>query len=206
VIKSIAKIFAHTFGKQPDDERVFHPFQTCPECGTRLWAESGAAAQNWTCPNADCPAEIRKQLEHWCSAAAMDIPGGDAAMISKLTGKGLVNDVAELYRLQLGEIAAVEGLTRESAHAFIDAIDASRKRDAWRLLFGLSIPRLATEDAKTLCGQFRSVDNIFAASADRLMRAGVSEAVAREIVKWHSQSLNRKLVKHLFKAGLNFKA
>ena len=55
-------------------------------------------------------------------------------------------------------------------------------------------------------GEFTSVDNVFAASVERLMQAdGVSEAVARSVVQWHSDSVNRRLVKRLFKAGLNFK-
>ena len=35
---------------------------------------------------------------------------------------------------------------------------------------------------------------------------GIGEKTARSIVHWNSDSVNRKLVKRLFKAGLNFKA
>jgi len=159
----------------------------------------------WRCPNPDCPAQVRARIEHWCSPAAMDIAGGEAALVAKLVGKGLVRDVAELYRLKVAEIAAIEGMDRNSAKKCFDAIMASRKREAWRLLFGLSIPQVGATEAKSLCRHFALVDNVFAASAERLMQAeGVSAEAARSLVQWHSDGMNRKLVRRLFKAGLNF--
>jgi DNA ligase (NAD+) len=161
----------------------------------------------WHCPNPDCPIQIRAHIERWCSHEAMDIAGGDAVLVAKLIGAGLVRDVAELYRLKVAEVAGLEGVDRNSAQNFLDAIAASRKREAWRLLFGLSIPHLNAADAQSLCRHFGSVDNVFAASVGRLQQAdGVSAETARSINQWHSDSVNRRLVKRLFKAGLNFKA
>jgi DNA ligase (NAD+) len=207
MIKSIGKLFALAFGNQAGGGKTFHPSKTCPECGSKLFAEAGSDVENWRCPNLDCPARIRGRIEHWCSPGAMDIAGGDAALVAQLVGKGLVRDVAELYRLRVAEIAALPGMDKDSAKNFFDAITASQKRDAWRVLFGLGIPQVGAEEAKSLCRHFASVDNVFAASAERMMQAeGVSEILARSIVHWHSDSVNRKLVRRLFKAGVNFKA
>ena len=94
-----------------------------------------------------------------------------------------------------------------SAKAFFYAITSSQKREAWRLLVGLKIPLVGQAEAKALCHRFATVDNVFAASVERLMEAdAVNETAARSLVQWHSDSLNRKLVKRLFKAGLNFKS
>jgi DNA ligase (NAD+) len=177
---------------------------TCPECGSKLFTNPGS--ESLRCPNLDCPAQVRARIEHWCSASAMDIPGADASMIAKLVAKGLVRDVAELYRLKLAEIASIEGVNLDSARQLFDAIAVSRSREPWRLLFGLSIPWVASTDAQKLCEHFKAVDNVFAASVERLTRAGVSEETARSIVHWHSDSVNRKLVKRLIQAGLHSKA
>jgi len=203
MIKSVGKLFALAFGQQAGATNVFHPTDKCPECGTPLMR----VEETWRCPNLDCPAQIRARIKHWCSPDAMDIPGADGAFVAVLVGKGLVRDVAELYRLKAREIAALPGVSKESAQKFFDAITASQKRDAWRLLFGLGIPRVGADEAKSLCGHFASVDNVFAASADRLMKAeGVGEDAARGIIHWHSDSVNRRLVRRLFKAGVNFKS
>ena len=60
-------------------------------------------------------------------------------MVEKLVTRGLVRDVAELYRLKVKELAALPGMDKDSAQKFFDAITASMKRDAWRVLFGLGI-------------------------------------------------------------------
>jgi DNA ligase (NAD+) len=205
MFKSLSKAVAAAFGIPSAEGQTFHPSQTCPECGTPLMQTTGLS--EWNCPNLDCPIRIRGRIEHWCSPEVMRIPDCDAALIAKLVSRGLVRDVAELYRLKVAEIAAVEGMNQESARRIFDALTESQKQDGWRTLYGLSIPQLTPGEAKSLCRHFRSVDNVFAASADRLVQAeGVRAETARSIVHWHGDNVNRRLVKRLFKAGVNFKA
>lgn len=205
--------------------------QTCPECGSKLMrslrrgefyesqddygvgASRSSALQDgeedslWLCPNPDCPAQVRRGLVHWCAPEVMGIAGGDAAFVAKLVGKGLARDVAEFYRIKVAELAALPGMDKNSAQKFLDAITGSLKRDAWRLLFGLGIPLVGAAEAQALGKGFPTVDAVFAAGVPRLMKdGGVNEAVAKSIVHWHSDSVNRKLVRRLFKAGLNFKS
>jgi DNA ligase (NAD+) len=215
MITLIGKFFAAALGKQAGGGRISHPTQTCPECGSRLLtpAPDGLAglpphrAGAWRCPNPDCPAQVRASLEHWCSADAMDIAGTDAVLVAKLVAHGLPRDVSELYRLKLKEIAALPGMDQSSAQTVFDALTASLKRDAWRLLFGLGIPGVGAAEARSLCRHFGSVDNVFAAGGPRLMQAeGIGAETARSLARWHSDPENRRLLKRLFKLGLNFKA
>lgn len=220
---------AFIFGRAKRAGETFHPTQTCPECGSKLlcWRdefhesqirsvsneEDGASrssarrVEKLECPNPDCPAQVRLGLLHWCSPEVMDIAGGDEKMVALLVQHGLVRDVAELYRLKVKELAALPGLTAEAAQKFFDAITASMKRDAWRLLFGLGIPLVGAAEAQAVAKGFPTVDAVFAAGVPRLMKdAGVSEAVAQSLVRWYSDGVNRKLVKRLEKFGLNFKS
>jgi NAD-dependent DNA ligase len=65
---------------------------------------------------------------------------------------------------------------------------------------------LDTETARQLCRHFAAVDDILAAGPERLMKqAAVSEAIARSIACWYGDSVNRRLVRRLQKAGVNFK-
>lgn len=189
----------------PEAGRRFHPSNTCPECGSRLCAEAGDEA--WHCPNPDCPAQVRRWLAHWCAPEVMDVAGADEQFIALLVERGLARDVAELYRLKVKEIAALPGWDRDSAQRLFDALTASTKRDAWRLLWGLNIPHVGVGEAQALGRGFPSVDAVFAAGVPRLMKAaGVNEAPAQCLVRWHSDSINRRLVRRLQKAGVNFKS
>jgi DNA ligase (NAD+) len=206
MIKSAFKLFSSGASRQGRNGNIFHSTQTCPECGSKLWAE--ANSENWLCPNPDCPAQVRRGLGHWCAPAAMDVvAGGDEKLIALLVQHGLARDVAELYRIKVAELAALPGMDQESAQTFFDALTASLKCEGWRLLFGLNIPLVGAAEAQALGRGFPTVDAVFAAGVPRLMQdAGVSEAVALSVVRWHSDAVNRKLVRRLQKAGLNFKS
>ena len=190
---------------KPEKGKTFHDSATCPECGSKLCATTGH--DNWTCPNPDCPAQMRRWLAHWCAPDVMDVAGVDEKLVYLLVERGLAQDVAELYRLKVKEIGALPGWNTEAAQQLFNALTDSTKRDAWRLLFGLSIPQVGAVEAQALARGFPSVAAVFAAGVPRLMKdAKISEAAARNIVRWHSDSINRKLVRRLQKAGLNFKS
>jgi len=136
----------------------------------------------------------------------MDITGCDAVLATQLVQHGLVRDAAEFYRLRLGEIGALDGMTKDRAQQVFDAITASMKREAWRALFGLGIPSIGVSEAQVFCKYFQSLDALFAVGRERLMKLdGVTELAARSLTHWYGDSVNRKLVKRLEKIGVNFK-
>ena len=84
---------------------------------------------------------------------------------------------------------------------------ASKSRDAWRVLYGLGILHVGTGAAKSLCKHFPTLDDIFAANEEQLVEADdIGEVIARSLTHWYGDSVNRKLVERLRKAGLNFKS
>ncbi len=206
MIESITKFFTSVFGNQAGGGKVFHASQKCPECGSKLWAEAGAAEPVWLCPNPDCPAEVRAGIAHWCSPGAMDIAGGEK-LAAQLVGSGLVMNVAELYRLKARELTRIEGLDTAAAQKFLEAIAASKKRDLWRVLYGLRISGVSADAAQALGRQFPTLHHVLGASAGQLMAAEqVSAAVAQSIVYWTGDRQNRDLIKRLDKLGVNLKS
>jgi NAD-dependent DNA ligase len=50
------------------------------------------------------------------------------------------------------------------------------------------------------------LDDLFAASRERLQQLpGVTELMARSLTHWYGDPVNRKLIRRLAKAGVNFK-
>jgi DNA ligase (NAD+) len=228
LLESINKLFSVVFGKQAGGEMTFHPTDKCPECGSQLaretvgWGErprepfgefkggspgvSPHQTAAWHCPNPDCPPQVLKRVALWASPEAMDIPGIDAALVAQLVNRGLVRDAGEFYRLNIAELDGLEGMDEAKARVLWDAIAASKKREAWRVVFGLGIPHVGAEEAKALCKSFAALDEIFAAGKERLMKvASVSESTARHLAHWQGDRVNQKLVARLRKADVNFK-
>lgn len=160
----------------------------------------------WLCPNSDCPAQLRARIAQWCSPGAMDIAGGER-LAAQLVQSGLVISVAELYRLKARELTRLEGLDAAAAQKFLEAIAASKKRELWRVLYGLRISGVSADAAQALARQFPTLHHVLGASARQLTAAEqVSEAMAQSIIYWTGDRLNRDLIKRLDKAGVNFKS
>ncbi len=196
--------------KRTGNEVQFVFPSTCPECGSKVARTEGAAGEGgvvWRCVNPDCPAQIRGRIEHWCARGAMDIEGGGEVLVGQLVKNGLVQDVADLYKLTLDELMNLERMGEKSAQNFLDGIQASKSRDLWRLLFGLGILHVGAGVAKALGKAFATLDDLFAASLPQLVETeDVGEVIAQSIVQWHGDARNRKLIERLRKAGLNFKS
>ena len=205
-----------------------HESETCRDCGSKLaqdadgWGESpreprvvssegGSPGDSphqpavWHCPNPDCPPQLLRRVALWASAEAMDIEGCDAALVAQLVRTGLVHDAAEFYSLKVSEIASLDGMDLARARVLWDAIDASRKRDAWRVLVGLGIPGIGAAEAKVFCAHVKSLEDLFAMGRERLVRYdGVTDEMARNLTRWYSDSTNRGVIRRLDKAGVNF--
>jgi DNA ligase (NAD+) len=206
----IPKVVDVVLTKRTGKELAFQYPKTCPECSSNLIREVIGKSQQgavWLCPNPDCPAQVRGRIEHWCARGAMDIEGGGEVLVYQLVSKGLVRDAAEIYSLKLDEVANLERMGKKSAQNFLDGVQASKSRDAWRVLYGLGIPHVGEGAAKSLCKHFPLLDDVLTSNVEQLMHAeDIGEIIARSIVQWSGDSHNKSLVERLRKAGLNFKS
>lgn len=181
----------------------------CPECGSIASKASNDSVEadnvDWRCPNPDCPAKVRGRLEHWCSRGVMDIEGGGEVLVGQLVERGLADNVADLYDLSLAEVASLERMAEKSAQNFIDGLEASKKQDMWRVLFGLGILHVGAGVAKTLGRKFQRLEDIFEQTAEQLTEIeDIGEVIARTIVSWSKDGRNKAILKRLYKADLNF--
>jgi DNA ligase (NAD+) len=183
----------------------------CPECGSKVAKAAGQPDGDegavWRCVNPDCPAQVRGRIEHWCARGAMDIEGGGEVLSRQLVKSGLVRDVADLYSLKLSDIASLERMGEKSAQNFLEGVEASKKRDMWRVLYGLGIFHVGAGVAKALGRGFGTLHDVFASSVEQLTDCeDIGEVIAKSIVQWHGNQRNRELIERLRKAGINFKS
>ena len=197
--------------RRTGEETPFRFPSKCPECGSVVsrapGIEGGEEGAVWRCGNPDCPAQVRGRIEHWCARGAMDIEGGGEVLVRQLVKAGLVLDVADLYALKLAEVANLERMGEKSAQNFLDGVEQSRSRDAWRVLYGLGILHVGAGVAKALGRCFADLDAVFAANAEQLTDCeDVGEVIAKSVVAWHNDPRNQKLIERLRKANINFKS
>ncbi len=218
VIPAVVRV---VIAKRTGAETEFHFPKSCPECGSKVSRDretdddvgdlppgekpASDAKVVLRCTNPDCPAQVRGRLEHFCARGAMDIEGGGEVLVAQLVGRGLVRDVADLYKLTLDELLTLERMGEKSARNFLEAVAASRTRDLWRLLFGLGILHVGAGVAKALARAFPSLDDLLHASVDQIEAVpDVGGVIARSVAQWSGDTRNRDLVARLRKAEVNF--
>jgi len=131
----IPEIILVEHDKRPDWAVPYKIPGKCPECGSDIERQEGEAAMR--CPNLGCPAQKLRLLMHFCSRQAMDIEGLGSSTCALLLDKGLAETPADLYALDWGALAGMEGFGEKSIQNLRNSVEASKSRDLSRLLFGL---------------------------------------------------------------------
>ncbi|MBN1767834.1 MAG: NAD-dependent DNA ligase LigA [Prolixibacteraceae bacterium] len=178
--------------------------ETCPECGTPLVRIEGEAAHY--CPNeATCPPQIKGKIIHFISRKAMDIDGMGEETVELFFNKGMVKNIADLYRLNPEDIASLERLGDKSAARIIDGLEASKKVPFARVLFALGIRYVGETVAKKLVAAFKNIDHLMEASYEQLIDVNeIGQRIAESILNFFGNSENRFLVDQLRQIGLQF--
>lgn len=173
---------------------AIEPPQRCPSCESSL-EQDGIFLR---CMNWDCPAQLKRRVEHFCHRGAMDIEGMGEAVVDQLVEKGLVKRVDDLYRLKKESLAALERMAEKSASNLMNALEASKSRPLWRVLFGLGILHVGAGLARQLERAFRSIDELAQADMETLQAVpDVGEVVAQSIQDFFRNPENLRLIQAL---------
>ena len=183
------------------DERQFRMPANCPECGSAVQKDAGQVAVR--CVNSQCPAQLRRRIEHFASRGAMDIEGLGEAMVTQLVSRGLLRDVSDIYALDASKLATLERLAEKSTRNLLDAIERSKTRPLWRLIFALGILHVGVSSSRALAHHFRSMEKLMSSSIEELQQiSDVGEVVGRSIHGFFQEETNRQLMAALEKAGV----
>ena len=189
--------------RHPMSERVMY-IDTCPECGTPLVRDEGEAKH--FCPNENgCPPQIKGKISHFISRKAMNIDGMGEETVELFFSKGMIANVADLYKLKIEDIAALERLGDKSAQRIVDGLEASKSVPFERVLFSLGIRFIGETVAKILAKSFKNIDDLMAASLDQLTNTNeIGDRIAQSLIDWFAVPQNREMVDQLRQVGLQF--
>src|ERR1700686_4270720 len=201
VIPKIAKVIEDK--DHPRGTKEFVMPEKCPVCGTKVVRTEGEV--DYRCVNANCPAKLRETILHFASRGVMNIDGMGDALVTQLTERGLVKDVADIYKLTKKDLLSLERFADKSAQNILDQIENSKQLPLERVIYGLGMRFVGERTAQFLAEHFGSLDAIMNASAEELEEVNeVGPRIAENIVEFFADEHNRKLVSDLRKPGLTF--
>src|ERR1700733_14401335 len=199
VIPKVAKVINDK--DHPRGNKIFHMPEKCPVCGTKVVRMEGEV--DYRCVNANCPAKLRETILHFASRGVMNIDGMGDALVNQLTERGLVKDVADIYKLTKADLLSLERFADKSAQNILDEIENSKKLPLERVIYGLGIRFVGERTAQFLAEHFGSMEALENASQEELQDVNeVGPRIAESIAEFFSNPANKKLVDRLRQAGL----
>jgi DNA ligase (NAD+) len=185
----------------PRGHKTFRMPQNCPVCGGQVVRTEGEADHR--CVNANCPAKLRETILHFASRGVMNIDGMGDALVNQLTDRGLVKNVADIYKITKDDLLKLERFADKSAQNVLNEIEASKKLPLDRVIYGLGIRFVGERTAQFLAEHFGSMNALMNAGEEDLLEVEeVGPRIAQSIREFFQEPKNRELVEQLRRAGL----
>jgi len=163
-------------GQRRAEDRFEMP-QSCPVCGSPVVRVEGEAATRCT-GGLYCKAQRKQTLLHFAGRRAMDIEGLGEKIVEQLVERELAANPADLYRLDVATLAALERMAEKSAANLVSNIAGSRHAELHRFIYALGIPGVGEEVAKILARHFGHLAAFLSADWPALMAD--KEAIRKE--------------------------
>jgi DNA ligase (NAD+) len=174
--------------------------ERCPSCSTALIMRGPYTV----CPNSfSCPAQLVGRLTHFGSRGGLDIEGLGERTARQLVERDMVGRLPELFDLEAKDLEALEGFAELSAANLARAIEAARRPELARLLYGLGIPEVGGAVARALAKHFGSFRAVRGASVEALTAVdGIGEVMAEQIRGFFTEPHNVEVLDALLDGRL----
>jgi DNA ligase (NAD+) len=188
-----------------DEPRPAYEFPTrCPECDSEAVAEEGEVDVRCT-GGLICPAQRFERLRHFVSRGALDIEGLGEKSIAEFIELGWLHSPADIFRLRnhRAELLGREGWKEKSVDNLLAAIEAKRRPDGPRFIFGLGIRHIGIVTARDLLKCFGTIEELRRVAmseggeAELSSVQGVGPVVAEALVDFFHEAHNREALDDL---------
>jgi len=201
----IPEILETIRSKRPEGTVPFTIPNICPECGAPVVRDEDAAATR--CTNAECPAQLLRNIAHFASRGAMDIEGLGISVTEALVNERLISSPAELYYIEAQSVAAIDRMGKKSAENLINAIEKSKENGMARLLCAFGIRQVGQKAAKVLAAHYSNLDELCGASVEELTNIpDIGPITANYLAEWLSDPHSKHQIELLRQAGVSFES
>lgn len=184
-------------------ESILFPTQ-CPACGAALVREAGEAAIRCV-GGVGCQAQLKGVVRHFASRKAMNIDGLGDKLIDQLVDEGLLNSVADLFRLTKESVGTLDRMGEKSSENLLSSVAAARQTTLPKLIYALGIREVGEATARSLAEHFMTLDAMLSASVEALEDVDdVGPVVAQHIRAFSVDERNRIILDELQAAGISW--
>ncbi len=178
--------------------------EVCPICASAVYKKPDDAIVR--CENGmSCPAQLAESIKHFVSRKALDIDGVGDKLIDLLVEQDLVASAADLYDLNLQQLANLPRMAEKSANNVLTALEASKKTEFERFIYALGIREVGEATARCLALHYSGIAELQQASYEALQQLDdIGPVVAEHIVHFFQLEKNTQLIEQLIKQGIHW--
>jgi DNA ligase (NAD+) len=168
-----------------------------------------------------CPAKIKGEIIHFVSKKAMDIQGVVEKLFVILVDEGLLNNIADLYKLNKNvlENFVMSTATRDdsgkkyeitlgekSIHNILKSINNRMEVKLSSFIFSLGISEVGEVTARILAEKYKSINNLEKAKYDDIIDLkDIGPVAALNIYNFFKEKSNLDIISSILKSGLLLK-
>ncbi len=201
----IPEVVANIPERRPVDAREFVMPTECPVCGSPIVRPEEEAVARCSGGWIKCAAQRKGGLLHFVSRRALDIEGLGEQLVEQLVDRGLVTTPADFYRMGLTTLSELDRMAQKSAQNVLDALEKSKSTTLARFIYALGIRHVGESTAKSLARHFGQLDALLQADEAQILEVDdIGPVVARSILNFLADPLNRELIEQLRAAGIHW--
>ena len=201
VIPEIVRVLVD---KRPKTIRKFKMPTECPECGSPLIRIDDEAIIRCS-GGLICPAQQKQSIIHFASRKAMDIEGLGDKSVEQLVNVGLIQGLADIYKLELEQLVSLDRMAEKSSQNLLDAIEKSKLTSLPRFIYALGIRNVGESTAKDLAGFYGDLYEIMNQTEESLQLVpDIGPTVAKSISDFFSQTRSREVIESLIRLGVHW--
>jgi DNA ligase (NAD+) len=199
VIPKVVKVVAQGADRKP----IIMP-ERCPVCNAAVERTEGQAA--FRCTGVlTCAAQGAERIRHYASRKFMNITNLGTKLIELLYNKGTLKTIADIYTLNIDDIASLDGQGEKSAQNVLASIQTSKTTKLGTFLGALGIYEVGEEGAKNIARYFKNLDAIAAATLEELMQVpDIGPVMAKNVVEFFHNAKNREIIEKIRAAGVSW--
>lgn len=179
-------------------EKSFKMPAKCSVCGEKTEEDEGGILIR--CINKKCPSRQRRHLAYFASRSAFNIEGLGPKIIDALLDNGLIQDAADFFSLEEGDLLPLERFAEKSAVNLVKSIRDKKKISLPRFIIALGINHVGEQTAYALAEKFGTLEKLKKSSAEELRgMKDIGPVSAKSIYDWFKDDYNASFLDRILK-------
>lgn len=129
---------------------------------------------------------------------SMEIDDLGPIVIEKMIDANIINDLADLYDVTPDQIEVLERMGKRSAQKIVKNIQASRDKDLYRVIAGLTIKNVSVSTSKDLAENYKNLESLLYCTIEQLQAIpDIGPKTAMNLYQWMQKENNIDLIHKL---------